>query len=307
MSILKDLKPQVTIDGIGLSCGNKGGNEVYVGKVFGGYRRKKTINQKVNRPVNNSGNFDLRGKNYKWRFLYEHDDTGNILRVHTERLLNHNYIPPVYAFFYSSYDQPLGSIDVQYVLGDLRQRIQKGFHLSQIHLATDLITPNRINLFERVRRSINPLKKQIVYESKEYPGTIYFGSPRSSNQVVLYDKGEQLRNKNKKGHLVEDDVCRIEVRMKLNQLKNRIITLDELRSEGWASFIFGNLFSLDRPRHSLKALIGQKMTKMPLYQIKDIMRKQDGKLPDNFHRDYIREHRIFGPAVRDALASYKWN
>ena len=45
---------------------------------------------------------------------------------------------------------------------------------------------------------------------------------------------------------------------------------------------------------------------IPLHKIKAIMRGKDGKLPNNFHRDYIREHRIFGPAIRNALASYKW-
>jgi len=84
-------------------------------------------------------------------------------------------------------------------------------------------------------------KRQIsVYEN-----TLYLGSTRSPNQVVLYDKREQLKDQDE--ILIEGDICRIETRMKLSQLENRISALDELRCEGWASFIYGNYFSLDRP------------------------------------------------------------
>lgn len=304
MTKLKGLKPQVTIDGIGLSCGNKGGKEVYVGDVLGGYRKSGAIDLEKNRPVNESGNVDQRGKNYKWLFLYGHEDTENTLRVYTARRLYHNYVPPTYAFFYSSHDQHLRSIDVQYALGDLLQKAKNSYHLSQIHLASDLITPNKINLSNRVIRSINPLKKRQVGVYEGFPSTLYLGSPRSWNQIAIYDKGEQLRTK--KGTIVEEDICRIEVRMKLSPYKNRISTLDELRSEGWASFVYGNLFSLDHPKHAFKALYGETMAQMPLYQIKEQLRQQYGKLPFNFHRDYIREHRIFGPAVREALELYKW-
>jgi hypothetical protein len=60
-------------------------------------------------------------------------------------------------------------------------------------------------------------------------------------------------------------------------------------------------------RHALKAVIGERAARVPLHMIKAALKQQNGKLPDNFHRDSIREHRVFGPAVRNALASYKWN
>jgi len=305
MSKLKDLIAIVSIDGIGMSCYNNCAENVYAGDVLGEYNQFRKMNLNTHRPMNNSGSIDKRGLNYKWLLQYKHKDSDNILNIYAQKIRNQHFVPSVYAFFHSSYNKPLGSIDVNYALQDLCERKLKGFHFSKIHLATDLIVPDRINLLERISRSINPLKKRQIVVLEGFPNTLYLGSPISANQVVVYDKRVQL--KEKKGILIEEDVSRIEVRMKMSPLKNRISTLDELRCEGWASFIYGNFFSLDRPRHALKGLIGKRETKMPLHKIKATMRRQNGKLPNNFHRDYIREHRIFGPAVRNALASYKWN
>ena len=261
------------------------------------------MNLNAHRPMNISGTIDNRGLNYKWLLQYKHEDSGNILNVYAQKIRNHNFIPSVYAFFLSSYDNPLGSIDVKYAVQDLCEKKLKGFHLSKIHLATDLIVPNRINLHERVIRSINPLKKREV-EILEGTSTLYLGGPRSSNQVVVYDKREQL--KERKGILIEGDISRIEVRMRMGSLKNRISKLDDLRCEGWASFIYGKYFSLDIPRYTLKAVIGEQAAKMPLHTIKTVLKQQNGKLPDNFHRDYIRGHRHLGPAVRNALDKFGW-
>lgn len=305
MSPLKYLTTKVSIDGLGISCCKNSGQDVFAGDVIGEYKKFDNWNLEAHQPTNKSGTIDRRGWNYKWLLKYKHGNSGNILNVYTQKIRNQNYVPSIYANFLSSYDNPLESIDVMHALEDLCGKELNDFHISKIHLATDLIVPNSSRLHKRVCRSINPLKKRQITVYEGSSDTLYLGSSKSPHQVVVYDKGEEL--KEKKGRLIEEDISRIEVRMKLSMLKNRINTLEQLRSEGWASFIYGKFFSLDRPRHALKTLIGKRAARLPLHKIKDLMREQEGNLPDNFHRDYIREHRIFGPAVRKALASYKWD
>ena len=305
MTELRNLTTKVSIDGLGLSCYNNFSKNVFVGSPLGGYKKVRDINLVAQQLRNHSGVIDRRGLNYKWLLQFEHQATSNVLNIYTQKIQNQHLVPSVFAFFHSSYHNPLGSLDVKFALKDLCGKKLKGFNLSQVHLATDLIAPEEINLHQRVCRSMNPLRKRQIVVFEGSPDTLYLGSPRSPNQVVAYDKGVELNEKH--GILIEEDVSRIETRMRASLKGNSIETLEDLRREGWASFIYGRFFSLDRPRHALKALIGERGAKMPIYKIKDTMRKQNGKLPDNFHRDYIREHRIFGPAVRNALASYKWN
>ena len=183
------------------------------------------------------------------------------------------------------------------------------FTISAIDIAIDLIHPQQIDLHGRVLRAINPKKKRNVHFPRDNDSkittTLVMGSPRSSNRVTSYDKREQLMEV--KGIIVPKDISRIEIRLKPHALNNSIRTLDDLKQRGWASNLYGRYFSLDYPQPPLRATLGAKLSRKPIRKLKGLLASKLGYVPYNFSRDYIREHKRFGPAVRKALAGFKWD
>jgi hypothetical protein len=152
-------------------------------------------------------------------------------------------------------------------------------------------------------RAINPKKKQYV-ELINGTDTLVMGAHGSSHRITTYDKGRQLEEK-KKIH-IQEDISRIEIRLRPHALSKPFSTINDLRKMGWASPLYGSYFSLDYPLPVLKSLLGKKLASTPTWNLRELLAGKLGKLPGNFSRDYVREHYRFGPAVRKALAAFKW-
>ena len=210
--------------------------------------------------------------------------------------------------FLSSYNSPLQYKDVCDTLAIFEKNHGLIFTIAAIDVAIDLIHPQQIDLHRRVLKAINPKKKRDVYflkdKNSKVTTTLVVGSPISSNRVTAYDKRRQLMEV--KGQTVQEDISRIEIRLKPHALNNSIRTLDDLKHRGWASNLYGRYFSLDYPQPPLRATLGAKLSRKPIRKLKGLLASKLGYVPYNFSRDYIREHKRFGPAVRKALAGFKW-
>jgi hypothetical protein len=131
------------------------------------------------------------------------------------------------------------------------------------------------------------------------------GAHGSSQRFKIYDKGQQLIDMKKIA--IPGDISRIEITFRPRVLNVGVCSIDDLCRKGWASPFYGKYFSLDHPLPPLKSLVGIDLASKPIWELKETLVEKLGKLPDNFYRDYVREHNRFGPAVRRALASFKWD
>jgi hypothetical protein len=303
MATLKGLKVRVSIDGISLSCSPRSGN-VFLADRIGKYVRIKKIKKNEAVLDDSLKNLDKRCKHYAWRFLYEHHNSKNLLWICTDRISKTHLVPSLYLNFFSSYNCLLRFRGVEETLSILENDHGLDFKISKIDLAVDLIHPQRINLHSRVLRAINPKRKRVIKVIKGTTKTLIMGAPGSSNRITAYDKRQQL--KEAKAIIVHEDISRIEIRIRPHVLNNCIQLIQDLQQKGWAAFLYGRYFSLDHPQNSLKALLGEELSKRPIRKLKGVLTEKLGSTPDNFYRDYTREHNRFGPAVREALANFKW-
>jgi hypothetical protein len=277
-------------------------------KTIGKYHR--IMGRKLNESAPDKlEDFDQRCKNYRWRFIHEHLESKNLMWACTDRYSKTHLVPPIYMHFLSSFDRPLPYKDVSETLSILEKSHGLNFTISAIDVAVDLIHTQQIDLHKRVLRAINPKKKRDVRFLEDKDGkistTLVMGAPTSSNRVTAYDKREQLMEV--KGIIVPEDISRIEIRLKPHALNNSIRTLDDLKQRGWASNLYGRYFSLDYPQPALRYFLGQELSKEPIRKLKGLLTAKFGWTPNNFNRDCLREHKRFGPAVRKALAGFKWD
>ncbi len=307
MSILRGLKGRVSIDGISLSCSPRSAG-IFLPDTIGKYHRIRNFKIEESAP-DKKEDFDKRCKNYQWRFVYEHQKSKNLMWACTDRFSRTHLVPPIYIHFLSSYNSPLQYKDVSDTLGILEKNHGLNFTISAIDVAIDLIHPQQIGLHKRMLRAINPKKKRDVRFLEDKNGkittTLVMGAPASSNRVTAYDKRRQLMEV--KGQTLQEDISRIEIRLKPHALNNSIRTLDDLKQRGWASNLYGRYFSLDYPQPALRFFLGQELSKEPIRKLKGILTAKLGWTPNNFNRDCLREHKRFGPAVRKALAEFKWS
>lgn len=301
MNPLKNLLVKASVDGISLSCAPQL-NDPYLPNVIGEYNRISSINLEVERKKKGHKR-DRRCENYKWRFIYQHQASRNLLIVCTKRLFKKSFIPPIHVRFLSSYTSPLSFHEVKDTLNAFRKDHGIEFRVTKLDLAIDLIHPLNIHLHRRVSRSINPLKKRSVKLIKG-TDTLVIGALRSPRRLKVYDKGQQLIDK--KQTAIQDDISRIEITLRPLALNPPVRNIEGLRKKGWASSLYGSYFTMDHPLPPLKSMLGKRLSSKPIWKQKELLIEKLGKLPDNFCRDFVREHKRFGPAVRKALASFRW-
>jgi hypothetical protein len=302
MNPLNGLKVGISIDGISLSCSPQS-EDVFLPDTIGAYQLIRHFKDESTTDKNRT-NQDRRCENYRWRLIYEHRKSHNLLMACTKRKPMKKFIPPLYLHFFSSYVNPLSFREVRNTLRVLENSHGIDLSVSQIDLAIDLIHPRKINLHSRVSRAINPMKKREVKLINDTT-TLVMGAHGSSHRVTHYDKGQQLIDRKK--ITIPGDISRIEIRLRPRALSQPVKTISDLREKGWASSLYGRYFSLDRPQQPLKVLLGKKLASKPIWKLREIMNEGLGRIPENFCRDYIREHSRFGPAVRKALAEFKWD
>jgi len=303
MNSLKDLKVNASIDGLSLSCSPRSG-DVFLSDTIGDYHKIDGFKKNFQLDQNLK-KIDKRCKHYSWRLVFEHQSSKNLLWICNDRITKRHLIPPLYLHFFSSYHSPLRFHEVKDALSSLEKDQGYNFRISKTDVAIDLIHPQRINLHRKVLNAINIKKKQKIEEIKGTTKTLVIGSPRSSNRIIVYDKRQQLMET--KDITVPEDISRIEIRLKSHALNNTIQTIDDLQQKAWASGLYGRYFSLDHPLPQLKELLGKRLASKPIWKLKSILASKFGSVPNNFHRDYIRETKGFGPAVRNALAEFLWN
>jgi hypothetical protein len=209
---------------------------------------------------------------------------------------------PLYVIFYTNYDHVISYRHV-YQVAQYFQQFRVRLCVSQIDLAIDLISDQRMGLYHTVIRSIKPGFKR--KPSKVEETGMYFGESVSSNVLVVYDKLVQLANE-KAVHL-PGDRCRIEIRLKPHKLFNFVQTIDDLAVQDW-SFIYPKYLSLHQLKPELKngmESIGIDWSR-PIWELRDIMEEDFNVWPSNFYRDYLMDHPLFSYLVRDALFDYRW-
>jgi hypothetical protein len=238
---------------------------------------------------------------YMWRHILENESNGNLLIACNYRISKVHLVPAIYLQFFSSIDSPLSRRDVEKVLEDLEKRRSLNFRISGLHLAIDLIHPTNNDLHKRVNRAIN-FKKKRTFSAIGSMTT--GGSPRSSNRISSYNKTEQLREE--KGIAKKEAISRIEMQMHPHRMGNFVSTMDDLKKRGWALPLYGRYFSLDSPCPALRPLLGKGFMKIAIRNLKGELINRRVAVPSNFHRDYLQEHKLFGPMVRKALARFRW-
>jgi hypothetical protein len=281
---------------------------MFLHNTIGKYHRFMDLKLNESAPDKLEG-FDQRCKNYRRRRIYKHQESKNLMWACTDRCSRTHLVPPIYMHFLSSFNRPLPYKDVSETLSILEKNHGLNFTISAIDVAIDFLHPQQIDLHKRVLRAINPKKKRDVRFLEDKNGkittTLVMGAPTSSNRVTAYDKRQQLMEV--KDIIVPEDISRIEIRLKPHALNNSIRTLDDLKQRGWASNLYGPYFSLDYPQPPLRATLRAKLSRKPIRKLKGLLASKLGYVPYNFSRDYIREHKRFGPTVRKALAGFKWD
>jgi hypothetical protein len=309
MSLAKDLKVKVSVDGLCLTSTHRV-NDINIGNKLGDYVAKAPPHR-IGKDKAKQRDEDIldaekpqkfeRCHHYNWRRILENKHNGNLLKVCNMRISKEHLIPAIYLQFFSSIDSPLSRRDVEKVLEDLEKSRSLNFRIAGLHLAIDIIHPTKTGLHKRVNRAINFKKKRTF---SEIGSTTTGGSPKSSNRVSSYNKTEQLLEK--KGISKKEAISRIEIRMHPHRMGNFISMLDDLEKRRWALPLYGRYFSLDSPNLALKALLGKGVMKIAIRNLKGELIKHLGEPLPNFHRDYLQEHKLFGPMVRKALARFRW-
>jgi len=235
---------------------------------------------------------------------FKHVDNGNRLIVCNKRIKDAPNASPLYVIFSTAYDHLILYRDV-YPIELYFRNINHSLRISQIHLATDIITDQRTDLYHSVIRAIKPGFKKKPYDDYTYDTSMYFGKAVSSNALIVYDKLVELAKE--KGMHLPGDVCRVETRLKPPKLFNFVQTIDDLAVQDW-SFVYPKYFSLHQLKPELKKgmeSIGIECRK-PIWELRDIMEERFGIVPSNFYRDYLMDHPLFSDPVRDAVSQYRW-
>ena len=204
-------------------------------------------------------------------------------------------------YFGSGYLTPLRYKDVVEVEKQIKEKHNICLRPSNVHLAIDIMHPNRIGLHKRVCRAICAGNKRII-EMRDT--SLIFGSTKSSNQIVVYDKTKQLKEKNIM--TLSYDVSRVEMRMNIHRMGNFATTVEELGKLDW-SFLYGKYISFHQPNERLRELLNKKDLQKPIWEIKKIIRDRYQIKSSRFYRDYLKPHKWFSEPVRKALIEFRWN
>ena len=305
MAILQDINVTVSIDGLVMDCTSRI-DDLKLSNLtkITNYNLKKVI--PIKDLTHTWKEIQKRTICRKYNLLYhfENPDTNNKLWVCANRKNNQgekHLLPSAMLSFGSNYFHPLKYEDVSKIVAGLEKKYNVGARISIVHLACDFQHNQKINLHKRVLRSIKAGKKR---KPTCIGTTRYFGSPTSSNQIVAYDKILQLNEK--KGKKIDGDISRVEIRMDVHRMNNFVASLEEVGSCNW-SFLYGKYLSFHHPTNKLKKILGKNDSLLPVWEMKNIADKRHKIKPSNFYRDYMREHKWFSSALRNALDTYRWN
>ena len=182
MSLAKDLKVRVSIDGLCLTSTNRVDN-IIIGKRLGDYVvntphriRKDKIKQRdkdilgAEKPQK----FE-RCHHYKWRHIFENKPT-KLLKKSAICGFPRNTSSRQFIQFFSSIDSHLIRRDVERVLNDLEKKRSLNFRIAGLHLAIDIIHPTKAGLH---KRSIGQLTSKRKEAFSEIGSTTTGGSPKS--------------------------------------------------------------------------------------------------------------------------------
>ena len=243
-------------------------------------------------------------ENYKWRFEYKHRQNGNYMWICFKRenpVEKRHLVSGMMIYFGSGYLTPLRYRDVVEVENQIKDKHNICLRPSNIHLSIDIMHPNKIGLHKRVCRAIYVGKKRILEMKND---SLIFGSTKSGNQIVAYDKTKQLEEKNIM--TLTYDVSRVELRMNIHRMGNFAITVEELGKLEW-TFIYGKYISFHQPNERLRELLTKKDLQRPIWELKKIIMNRFQIKPSMFYRDYLKPHKWFSEAVREALIEFRWN
>jgi len=242
---------------------------------------------------------------YEKVVMFENMRNGNPLLICNQRKRKCHNASPLYLIFYTNYFHTISYQDVQAVEKFFEQHCSARLRLSQIHIALDIISATEIDLYEKVIRSIKPGKKHKTDLEKEYQTSSYFGSSKSSNYLHVYDKVQQMWDVY--GLRIEGDVARIELRLKIPQLKNFIQYTEDLAVWDW-SYVYPKYYSFHQLTNTLKRRLRLHDLdwSRPIWELRDIMEEEFDVWPSNFYRDYLMDHPLFSDPVRNALSDYRW-
>jgi len=237
---------------------------------------------------------------------FKHVETGNVLIISNQRKSEFWAASPIYLIFYPSHLHPITYPDV---LAVEQFFLECGINLrvSVVHPAVDLVwKKQRKNRYKKILRHLKPGSKRTYQppNRKPYRSGNYFGKPYSSNQLLTYDKGRQLR---KKDINIHGDRFRVEPRLNVPQMNNFIQSIDDLAVQDW-SFLYPRYFSF----HSLTPDFKQKVSfagesyRQPLWDLRNFAKEKLGIFPSNFYRDCLVDHSRLSDPVREVLAAYRW-
>jgi len=242
---------------------------------------------------------------YEKVVMFENMRNGNSLLICNQRKRKCHNASPLYLIFYTSYFHTISYQDVLAVEKFFEQHCSARLRLSQIHLALDIISETEIDLYGKVIRAIKPGKKHKTDLEEEYKTSIYFGSSKSSNYLHVYDKAQQMWDVY--GLRIEGDVVRIELRLRIPQLKNFIQYTEDLAVWDW-SYVYPKYYSFHQPTNTLKRRLRSISLdwSRPIWELRDIMEEEFDVWPSNFYRDCLMDHPLFSAPVQKALSDYRW-
>jgi hypothetical protein len=297
------MKTQLKIDKLTLSTPLKLSDINYPYKNLPGYKPFKHVDTK--KLIEEAKDYII--SKYEKVIKYKSTEAGSSLIICNIKKKQFRNISPIYMIFYTDYDHKISHPAVTEI-ERFFQQLNIPLRISIIHLAMDLISEikSKPGLYEKVIMALKPgaKRKPNHNEKLQYETSKYFGETTSGNHLVVYDKGEELK---RKGIKVKEDICRIELRMRMNQMNNFIRTTDELANYDW-SMVYPKYYSFHHRTKELKQKIKAigKDWRLPIWELRDIMEKEYDVHPSNFYRDYLVDHPHLSVSIPRALSRYRW-
>ncbi len=295
------MKTKLKIDKLSLSTPKRLSNVYYPYKNLPGYKSSKHVKSEADTAELVKKTKDYNIVKYKKIIQYKHTETGSSLIVCHRRKKDFKNISPIYIIFYTDYFHKItypAVIEIERFFKQLNIPLR----VSIIHLALDLISKDKIGLYKKIILAVKPGSKR--EPTRVCENGVYIGKYKSSNQLLIYDKGEELR---KEGINVKEDICRIELRMRMHQMNNFIQTIDDLAVYDWSS-VYPKYYSFHFRTNELKKKIkpiGEDW-RSPIWELRDIMEDEYDMNPSNFYRDCLIDHPQLSISIPKALKRYRW-
>ena len=239
---------------------------------------------------------------------FKHVETGNVLIISNQRKSIFWAASPVYLIFYPGFFHHITYPDVLAVEQFFQRECGIKLRVSVVHPAVDLLwKKQQKNRYKKILRHLKPGSKKPYQppNRKPYRSGNYFGKTYSSNQLLTYDKGRQLRKMKKID--VSGDIFRIEPRLKVPKMNNFIQSIDDLAVQDW-SFLSPKYFSFHSltPDFKRKVKLAGESYRQPIWKLKNLAEEKLDIFPSNFYRDCLVDYPRLSDPVREVLATYRW-